>query len=361
MGRIRHLVHAALLFVGAVAAQAQTVAVSPELAAVIEAAKKEGVVNLRSTSTVLGGPEGAKVAREGIKRQFGVDLEVKWAPGPAYGPMGAILNQEKQAGRKASNDVYAATAIQLAAYVDQGLFRKYDWAKLLPTRITPDLSEADGRMLRYRTVIPAILYNTAEAKWAAQIRTFDEVLDPRLKGKFYTTPILAGFDVMLSDEKWGVAGTTDRIRKLAKQVGGLAGCEAIDRIASGEIPALVVECGNGVPNTLRYRNETILAARIIRDMAQKRYNYLAIPAHAEHPNAGVLYSLYIMTQEGQEKLSWDFMGSDYHAYPESRTRRYIEELEKEGAKFVDVTYDWWRSHPEIDRINEGLMKIIREP
>lgn len=345
----------------AVSARAQTAPVTPELAAVIEAAKKEGVLNIRSTSTVLGGPEGAKVAQEGIKRAFGVDLKVNWAPGPAYGPMASILSQEKQAGRKASGDVFAATAVQLAAHVDQGLFRVIDWTKLLPGRVTPDLSEAGGAMLRYRTVLPAILYNTQEAKWAPSIRRFDEVLDPKLKGKFYTTPILAGFDAMLSDEKWGVAGTTDRIRKLAKQVGGLAGCEAIDRVASGEIPALVVECGNGVPNTLRFRNEKILASHIIPDMAQKRYNYLSIPAHAEHPAAGILYALYIMTAEGQTRLSWDYMGSDYHLYPDSRTRKYIDELEGAGVKFVDVTYEWWRSHPEIDKINEGLMKIVREP
>ena len=153
----------------------------------------------------------------------------------------------------------------------------------------------------------------------------------------------------------------ERIRKLAKQVAGLAGCEAVDRVASGEIPALVVECGNGVPNTLRFRDEKILAAHVIPDMAQKRYNYLAVPAHAAHPDAGVLYALYVMTAEGQEKLSWDHMGSDYHLFPESRTREDIDALERDGAKFVDVTYEWWRSHPQIDKINETLMKIIREP
>jgi hypothetical protein len=96
-------------------------------------------------------------------------------------------------------------------------------------------------------------------------------------------------------------------------------------------------------------------------MAQKRYNYISVPSNAEHPNAGILYALYIMTAEGQEKMSWDFMGSDYHMFEGSRTRKYIDDLEKQGAKFVDVTYDWWRSHPEFDKLNESLMKIIREP
>ena len=71
--------------------------------------------------------------------------------------------------------VPAAHDIANAHDVDQGLFRAIDWQKLMPQRVTSDLSEAGGQMLRYRTVIPAILYNTAEAKWAASIKTFDRI------------------------------------------------------------------------------------------------------------------------------------------------------------------------------------------
>ena len=155
-------------------ASAQT-NVTPELAAVIEGAKKEGVLLLRSTSPVLGGPEGAKLVKEGIKRQFGVDLEVKWAPGPAYGPLAAILNQERQAGAKASSDAFSATAVQYSPYMDQGLFRRVEWQKLMPGRVTDAIVESDGRLLRHDTSAPAILYNTQEAKWAPGIKTFDDL------------------------------------------------------------------------------------------------------------------------------------------------------------------------------------------
>src|SRR5689334_21585092 len=76
--------------------------VTPVLAKVIAAAKAEGQLTIRSTSTVLGGAEGARVAKDGIKRLFGVDLQVTWSPGPPYGPIAAILAQERQAGQKAS-------------------------------------------------------------------------------------------------------------------------------------------------------------------------------------------------------------------------------------------------------------------
>ena len=78
-------------------------------------------------------------------------------------------------------------------------------------------------------------------------------------------------------------------------------------------------------------------------------------------NAGILYTLYISSAEGQSKIVWDYFGSDYDGYPDSKGRREIDLLEKQGAKFVDVTMDWWRSHPEIDKVNETLAKIVREP
>ena len=52
---------------------------------------------------------------------------------------------------------------------------------------------------------------------------------------------------------------------------------------------------------------------------------------------------------------------DYDGFPDSLGKREIEKLEKMGAKFVDVTMEWWRSHPEIDKVNEQLAKIVREP
>jgi ABC-type Fe3+ transport system substrate-binding protein len=331
---------------------------TPALAKVIEAAKAEGQLSIRSTSTVLGGAEGARVAKDGIKRMFGVDLQVNWSPGPPYGPMAAILAQERQAGQKASTDIYAATAVQISPYLAQGLFQPVAWHDLMPQRIQPESVEAGGRVLRYRTVVSSITYNLQEAKWVKDINNFDDLLKLQYKGKFYTTPFLAGFDVMLADDRWGKEKTTERVKALSQQIGGVVGCEGIDRIASGEIPALVLDCSGGWPNTLKYRGKNVLGSHVIRDMAAKRYSYLAVPAHAAHPNAGILYALYISSPEGQQKMVWDLFGSDLHTYPDARSKKEIADLEASGVKFTDVTIDWWQSHPGIDQANQELAKII---
>src|SRR3974377_497041 len=131
----------AALALACFAASAQAQTVTPELAKVIAAAKQEGKLLLRSTTSVNGAAEGAKMAQDGIKRMFGGDLAVEWVPGPAFAPLAAALYQEKQAGQPASGDVFVATAIQITPYLDRGLFQPLDWVALMPARIHPHLAQ----------------------------------------------------------------------------------------------------------------------------------------------------------------------------------------------------------------------------
>lgn len=340
-------------------AQAQTVATNPELAKVIEGAKKEGKLLLRSTTSVNGAADGAKVAQAGIKKMFGVDLDVQWVPGPAFAPLAAALYQEKQAGQPASGDVYVATPIQITPYLTRGLFQKVDWLKLMPDRIKPELIEGDGTSLRFMTFLPGINYNVKVATWVPQVSVISDVLKPEYKGKFVTTPFLAGFDVMLADSKWGFEKTKEFISKMSGQIAGLIGCEAEDRIASGETPALVLDCSGGSQNRLRYRGKGILDTHIVSDMAQRRYAYMTIPAHAAHPNAAILYTLYISSPEGQEKVVWDLYGQDLDNYPGSHSGKKIAALRAKGVKFTDVDISWWKSNQGIAKEHSELIKIIR--
>jgi ABC-type Fe3+ transport system substrate-binding protein len=341
------------------AARAQTAPVSPDLAKIIEGAKKEGKLLLRSTTSVNGSAEGAKVAQAGIKKMFGVDLDVQWVPGPPFAPLAAALFQEKQAGQASSGDVYVGTAVQITPYLNRGLFKAVDWVKLMPARIKPELVEGDGQALRFMTFLPGINYNAKVATWVPQIRVLNDVLKPEYKGKFVTTPFLAGFDVLLADSQWDFEKTKDFITKMSKQVSGLIGCEAEDRIASGETPALVLDCSGGSQNRHRYRGKGILDTHIVSDVAQRRYAYMTIPAHTAHPNAAILYTLYIDSAEGQENVVWDLYGQDLDNFPGSHTGKRITDLRGKGVKFTDVNISWWKTNQGIAKEHGQLIKIIR--
>jgi ABC-type Fe3+ transport system substrate-binding protein len=343
-----------------VAAYAQTPPRSPLLDAAIAGADKESKLTVRWTNNIFGGPDGAKIAEAAINRIFGTHITVEWSPGPAYGPMAAQLYQEKQAGQPASSDIYIATAVQLSPYLDRGLFKAIDWVGLMPSRIKPEMVETDNRALRIASNLPGIVYNMKVAPWVAAVKTTEDLLKPDYKGKFYTTPFLGGFDVLLAPDVWGIEKTTAYVKKLAPQLAGLVGCEATTRIASGEIPALAIDCGGGIPNRLEYRGKGILANQVLSDMAERRYNYLAVLSHAPHPNAATLFILYIMTEEGQSTMMWDIQGSDLDQFPQSHMKKEFDAIEARGGKPVDVSIAWWRSHPGLDAANAELAKLVRE-
>lgn len=340
----------------AMSAQAQ--APSPELAKIVAAAEQEGKVTFRATNTTFAGPIGAQVATDGINRMFGTHLTVDWVPGPAYGPLAAILYQELQAGQPASSDVYVGTAAQVSPNLEKGLFRPVDWPKLMPDRIPAAIVEGNGRALRYSGALPGILYNVKAASWAPGVSSAADLLKPELKGQFYTTPFLGGFDVLLAGDVWGVAKTTDYVKKLSSQIAGLAGCEATDRIASGELPALAIDCSGSGPNRQQYRGKNVLGNQVIAEMAQIRYGYLAIPVHAPHPNAAILYTLYALSAEGQEKLAWNLIGDDLADLPTAHMHREVEAIRAKGVRPIAVTIGWWRAHPGIDKDNAELAKLV---
>jgi ABC-type Fe3+ transport system substrate-binding protein len=338
--------------------RAQSIEINPALAKVIEAAKKEGKVLLRNAPTVMGGADGARIAQEGIKKEFGIDLPVEWSPAAAFGPLGAQLLQEYQAGSPASTDVYYATPPQIVPLMDKGLFQPVDWAALQPQRIAPDLVEADKHALRVSVALPGILYNVKNAAWAKEIHTTDDLLKPQYKGKYVTTPFLGGFDVLLANDVWGADKTRGFIEKFAQQIGGLLFCGGQDRIAAGEFQALVIDCAGTWQNTLKYRGQGVIDNQIVSDLAQRRYAYLTILKNAPHPNAGILFTLFMLSHDGQDKVMWDYFGQDVDTLPDSHMHKAVQKLQAEGIKTIDVTMDWWRSHPGIDKQNEGLAKLV---
>jgi iron(III) transport system substrate-binding protein len=348
----------ALLSMFTFGAAAQTITITPELAKIIEAAKAEGKIVLKSNPTFLGGPAGVKATEQGLNKMFGTNLPIEWTPGPAFAPLAASLFQEMQGGQKSSTDVYFGTAIQVTPYLQRNLWKATDWAKLLPGRIQPEFVEGEGRALRFMTFLPGILYNLKAAAWVPQVKTSADLLKPEYKSKFLTTPFLAGFDVMLAI--WGQQRTEEYVRQMSKQVSGLMGCEAFERIASGELPALALDCTGAAPENIAYRGKDVLGLQVIHDIAQRRYAYFTIPTNAPHPNAAILYTLYLSTSEGQKNVVWNYYGQDLDGYPDAATRKKVDELTAAGVKFTDVTIDWWKTNSGVEKGHLELTKIVRE-
>jgi len=329
----------------------------PALQKIIAAAKQEGKLTMSTAVNVAGGADGTKAVQAGVAKLFGVTLDASWAPAPSFGPMVAKLMQEFQAGVPASSDIDFAAAPHLGPYIDGALFRKVPWHELWPERIAPTSFERE-RSLRFETFLPGILYNVKAAPWAKDIQVIADVLKPEYKGKFATTPYLSGFDALVAQSAWGMAKTTDFVTRMAGQISGVMACSGTDRIASGEVPALVIDCSGSSPNIARYRG--VLDTKVPRDIAMRRYVYMSIPSNAAHPNAAILAALYLVSPAGQHDVALTMDGIDEDDYPETWAHRRVAELRQDGAKFLDVDIGWWKTNATADADFNALVKILQK-
>ncbi len=343
---------------GVTTVSAQTVKVTPELQQVVDGANKEGRLVLSVTENAFKGAEGTQHAVDRINALFGTKLQLSWSPGPAYAAVAARLLGEMQAKQPAHTDVYLGTAVQVAPFAKQGLFRSIDWVKLMPDIVPPGIVEGDGTAIRIYTTVPAVIYNKSEEQDVLKVNSLEDFLKPEWKGKFYSNPILAGFDVVASDQVWGEQKTRDYIAKFAGQLAGVIDCGSPDRVASDEIPVVVIDCSGSDPLTAKYR--AVMGFRILKEFAQLRYNYIAIPQNAAHPNAAILFALYWLTAEGQDYL-WQANATDLTDLPGSHRAPDIEKLTKEeGYNFVRVSVAWENSQPNLSNVQRGLIKLLQD-
>jgi len=322
-----------------------------ELAA---AANREGTLTLSWSGSTFAGIQGAARFQTAMNKLFGTNIRVNFLPGA---DMARIINQlatEHSAGQKASVDIALGAAPQIVPVLKVNFFEPVDWKKYLPGRITDDMIEMDGRLIRIVTGLSGSTYNSALAPMKPA--TLDDFLKPQWTGKIASTPYAAGFDVLLADDVWGKEKTYSYVRALSKQITGLIRCGEAERIATGEYLALVMDCTG--QDALQWQEKGAPVGQMMPlDAAQQRYYYFAIPKNAQHPNAAKLYTLFTMTDEGQ-KLSYDTWKTDLHFLPGSRMGKMVDDYKKLNVKFKEVTVNWYSQHPEIDAAKSELIKIL---
>jgi len=331
---------------------------TPELARIIDGAKKEGKLTFTWGSSILGGNQGAQMAQALMNKMFGTNIQVMFSPGPSMARVGSKIAIEYSAGQSASTDVYVASAPQIAPLLRRQIFQTVEWQKLLPRRITAKMIEAKNTALIFGTGLSGATYNSKLLPKGVVPRTMKDFLKPEWKGKIASTPYAASFDILAAKEIWGPEKTLDYVRKLSPQLAGLMRCGEMERIVSGEFIALVMDCTG--QNAMVWEEKGAPLKQIIPiDAAQKRYRHLTVPKNAAHPNAAKLFTVFMMTEEGQ-KLAWKTWKIDLHFFPESKMRPKIDVLEKKGVKFYEATIDFWLKHPGLGEVRKKVLKILRE-
>lgn len=327
---------------------------NPALQKVIEAANKEGSLTLSWSTSTLGGSKGAKLFETALNKMFGTNIRIKFSPGPSFGRIGNQIATELKAGQKSLTDTYLATAAQITPLIKRDIFTTVPWPKLLPGRITDEITDADNRALKLATGLTGATYNSKLVPMKP--KSLEDFLKPEWKGKVSSTPYAAGFDVLAADGVWGGEKTIAYVKKLSGQLAGLMRCAEAERLTTGEYASLVMNCTGQF--ALVWKAKGVPLERIIpRDAAMFRYYYLTVPKNAEHPNAAKLFTTFMMTEEAQ-KLQWQVAKLDLHLFPQSVSGPEIRALKNEGVKFTHVSIAWWEKHPEIAKVKREVIKIL---
>jgi iron(III) transport system substrate-binding protein len=327
---------------------------NPALKELAAAANKEGSLTLSWSGSTFAGIQGAARYQAAMNKAFGTNIRVNFLPGADMARIINTLATEHSAGQKASVDIALGAAPQLVPVLKANFFEPVDWKKYLPDRITNEMIEWDGQLIRIVTGLSGATYNSALAPMKPV--TLEDFLKPQWKGRIASTPYSAGFDILLAEDVWGKEKTVNFVRALSRQITGLIRCGEAERIATGEYLALVMDCTG--QDALQWKEKGApLEQMMPLDAAQQRYYYFAVPKNARHPNAAKLYTLFTLTEEGQ-KLAYDTWKTDLHSLPGSKMGKMVDDYTKLNVKFKEVTIAWYVQHPEIDATKSELIKIL---
>ena len=338
--------------------------VSPELKKVIEGAKKEGVLQIQWQSGRLGGDAGMRQMVAAMNKRYGTNVKLQFTPGQSMAKNLNKLAQEKAAGRPASSDILLGTGNHISRGLKKNMLRKLDWNSILerpaPSDTSLDRVATDGAGVAIASRIAGISYNTKLVKASDVPVSMEDVFKPKWKGKIASTPYGTGFYQFAAKDKLGYEPMKDYVQRLARQIGGLVGCGAMDRIGSGEFMLLIFDCGHDDSLRLKRRGAP-LAHTVVKEATRINIIYFGVPKHAQHPNSAILITNFLNTKEGQI-LQWKLAGHDLFIYPEARTRPMVKKFMDGGGMVVldSAQRVLQRGHEEEQRIRKEFIKILKK-
>ncbi len=324
---------------------------------IIDAAKQEGQLSIVVGEGTIGGSNSGLA--QAFNKYYGLNLDVRFTPGPPMPNVGATIVQQFQAHKPAVTDVFIGYANHMMTVIDANAVEKPDWKTWAPNLQQANLVSSEGAAVLVQSSTPGIAYNTNALQGNDIPRSFHDMLNPKLKGHIATTPYASSFDRLATDDMWGKEKTLEFARQLSDQVGGLIRCNELDRIASGEFDAFGLTCSQNDAVASRGKGAPV-GFTLASDAAIVMYLYEAIPATSAHPNAAKLWINFMSSKEAQ-KLLFDVAYADLHLIEGSRTAKSISDLEAKGAKFLIVDTDFYRHHDakEVDDVLTKVQAIFR--
>lgn len=310
------------------AATSSTASTAPYADIVQKAAQEHQVIIQMSEPVDMSLPEAARTVAAGVKQQFGVDLDIKFDNSISYNAAGAKVVSEVKAGSPPSFDLMYQTSVTGIAVYNADAIQPIEWTRLFDWITDKDL-DYDGLVLIPSTMFYLPAYNTDLVKGADIPHTWNDLLNPKWKGKIGSTIYQDPWAHLAEPAGWGEERTADYLRRLAALDPVLGRFpEVQQRLESGEIAIAAV--------AQSFRIDTAKAAGapvavVVAEPIILAENISFVTKGAPHANAATLVNAWFLTDDGQR-----FMDKAYPTAsafrPGSAAAKFVE-----GKQYVRPT------------------------
>jgi ABC-type Fe3+ transport system substrate-binding protein len=296
----------------------------------IKGAQKEDRINILES-----GFNDATFLRDienGMNAAYGTKIRISGTGGVSMSQMVTRLIQERQARQTPSTDLLYTSTRQRYTLQEAGVTDPVDWKHYDPG-VRPEELTRDGSGLVLFADRVGVVYNVNSVSADQVPKTFDDLADPKYRGKLSVTPYGTGFGeaIML----FGPDHVMKVVEGMRGNVIGFAGSTEFRPIITGEFPILaftasaaqaLLEKEKGAPIDVAYPMQAYFLYSI--DMLKG----------AEHPNASRLLVLFLRTQQGQEIL-WRHRRQDSPFISTSRMYQQVENSRGAGEQVLLYTED----------------------
>ena len=312
----------------------------------VEAARKEGEINW------FGG--GSAEIDESINRGFMKKYPFIQAKKTRVQSQRLLVRfeTESRAGKHTA-DIVRTTDWYIDIFKKKGLLLKYE----PPERknIPDELKDRDGFYTSLYMAVHALAYNTRLVPKHELPRSYDDLLDPKWKGKMGVEDAAYVWFVnvlKMKGEKQGI----EYMRRLARQDVSLRASTTLltNLVAAGEMPLAIDLYADDVERTKKAGAPLDWVAfdpMIVHTIAG------GINKNAPHPNAAKLYLNYLLSNEGQ--VTWS-KASGLASLRRDVPRDHIPEilLPQEGAIYQETFREKYvlMKREIVDFINSALSR-----
>ena len=336
-----------LAFAGAAVMPTHAVAeepLTPAMKQVMAQAKKEGTVRF-----FVGSPRFPQSANDmlsaAFEKKFGFPLHVSLASLGAHPPVVNRLVSEGKMGIKPTADIFPTGEALLNVLQKGGVVEKVDWASLgVPAKLISEKS--DGVLVR---VNPRnVIYNTKLVKPADAPHSYEDLLDPKWKGKIVAPSFgsaFGGLALVMDEQK-----AYDFVRKLVNEQ-KLALVQTFSdvptKVANGEY--LFGFGINANISGLVDRGAPVANAPLKKVWGST--NYAVILKNADNQAAGKAFTYFVCcTVEGQQAL---YKAANIAIFDTPNT-----ELHEIGGEGRGVAPSFEFATQQESRIDNEMAKIL---